>query len=233
MKLNFSRTGGSIADATKRLSETMARAVSAGMAGAAEGAKQDLRKQLRATSTRFASGRAVNAIRSAVYPNPPRFSGKAAFTVFAAGDSADRFLSAFDKGAVVFSKHKQALAVPLHNLRTGTNYLAGETNRFRGPKDPFWGGKLVYLPARNAPPGTIGYLCIPRSEGVGKGRRKLRGPKGARVNVQAQAARELIPVFVLIAEAKLPKLLSFQETMDRWAGRLPDLIRSAADILDK
>jgi len=222
--------GGSVFLEVKKVSEVMAQAVSAGMAGAGEGAKQELRKQLRATSTRFASGRAVNAIRSAVYPSPPRYSGNAAFTVFAAGDSADRFLSAFAKGPLIVPKRERALAIPLHNLRQGRDYGQNRTETFRGPKDPFWGGKLIYLPAHNAPPGTIGYLCLPRERGVGRGRRRIKRLPGVKA-LAPDLARELTPVFVLVSAAHMPRLLSFDETMVRWANRIPSLIRDAADML--
>lgn len=220
------RASGSFAADLAKLGENMGKAVSAGFAGVAEGAKQDLRRQLRTASPHMA--KAANAIRSAVYPAPPKFSPSAAATVFAAGDSADRFLSAFATGALVVPKRGSALAVPLHDFR-------GFDRRLIGPKSSFWGGKLVFIPPRSsaavAAQGVIGTLCQKTDEYTA-GKRFDRNSKARRAAAR-HVGPGLIPQFVLIASARMPKMIDPDAVIAAWFDRLPDFVTRATDLLEQ
>ncbi|MCW3477366.1 DUF6441 family protein [Limobrevibacterium gyesilva] len=226
----ITRSGGDLATAIGAVGTTLSKAVAVGVAAAAEGAKTDLRKQLQGSGYRF--GRAVNAVRSTVYPRPPAHSPSAAATVFAAGDSADRFLSAFATGAVVTPKRGRALAIPLHDFR-------GFDRRLVGPNSSFWGGRLIFIPAAGydrAASGTslggakIGILAS-KIDAYSTGARWSRNSR-ARRSFSRQLASSLIPQFLLVSVARMPKILSLDDVLNTWADRMPDLAARAAEILD-
>ena len=221
MQAAISRSGPSFAEAFQGLGDIMGQAVTAGIAGAVEGAKQDLRRQFQAGTI---AGRAANAIRSAVYPKSPQFSPSAAGTVFAAGDSADRFFGAFASGVTVVPHKGRALAIPLHNFR-------GFDRKLIGPNSSFWGGKLVFIPSKHRGQGTIGILAS-KADQFSSGPRWSRGSRRRRAASKGVEAN-LIPQFILVAVARLPKLLSPEETMANWHNRLGDLVAQAAEVLDK
>lgn len=223
--IRMSLSGTSLADQAALMQTLLGQATSAAMAGAVEGAKQDLRRQMSNSGYQF--GRAVNALRGEVYPKAPRWSHDPAGTVYAAGDSADRFLSAFATGAVITPNKKRALAVPLHDFR-------GWDRRLIGPKSSFWGGKLIFLPSRNLAT-SIGILASERDK-FATGRRFSNNTPLRRYHAAGLSDADrnrLIPQFVLLAWVQAPNLLTPDETLNAWSDRLPDLIADALSILDK
>ena len=208
---------GSLPEQADDMGRKMARAVAIAVAGAAEGAKQDLRGQLAgANFSRFR-----RAIQGATYPKPPRYSMKAAGTVFAAGDSAERAFSAFSEGAVVLPNKAKALAIPLHHFR-------GVDRKLLGPRSSFFAGRLKFIPSRMRSTATmVGILALP-DESAGKRRGRGRGTDSRR---RAEIADTLVgrwkPMFILVRAVRLPKLLSPEQTMERWAGQLPALTEQA------
>jgi len=202
----------------------LAKATSAAVHAATEGAKLDLRKQLASRGGRM--DRLKNAIRSATYPKPPRYSAKAAGTVYAAGDSADRMFTAFSTGAVITPKGGKALAIPLHNYR-------GVDRQLLGPRSSFFANRLVFIPRSNLKTGGNKVVGIYAMQGAGRAgsiRKQRNTPR--RKALSAQIEGGLVPVFMLVSMAKLPKLLSPETIMAKWVGNIPDLIAQAARMLD-
>ena len=218
--IRMSLSGPALFDQVNAVGPTLSKAVTAAMAGATRGATVALRQQLTGSGYHF--GRAVNAIRGNVWPRPPGHSIGAAGTVFAAGDSADRFLSAFAEGVTITPRGQRAMAIPLHDFR-------GFDRRLIGPKSSYWGGKLIFIPVKDPERGEIGILAS-KPDRFSTGRRwskntPLRAPF-------AKAAGDLIPQFVLVTVVRLPKILSPEDVMAEWAGKLPDLAAQAVDILN-
>jgi hypothetical protein len=217
--MEISRSGGSLTAAFLDVGTVAAKALTVAMAGAAEGAKQDLRAQFR---TLPRGQRAANSIRSAVYPTPPRYSGRAAFTIFAGGDHADRMLSALTEGPVITPRHARALAIPIHNFRGGNGDLLG-------PTSSFFRGRLKFIPARQRNGLQDGVLAIPATGRPGE-RRKARGAK-VRAEVSRHVDEKWLPVFVLVRQVKMPRVLTPDAIMNKWADALPNLINGATETL--
>lgn len=200
----------------------LAKATSIAMAGAIEGAKEDLRRQAAGYVGRFGKGRmgsVANAIRGQVYPAAPRFSLTPAGVVYANGKSADRIFSAFATGPIITPRKGKVLAIPLHQYR--------DINRdLLGPKSSYWGGRLEYIPLDPPRGGVVGILAIPRDttrKSVVRRERNTRNRKA----VSARLADHMVPQFLLVRQVRHPKVLSPREVMGAWAERLPGMIETA------
>lgn len=216
IKVSATISGTSLANQVKATGDRMAKAVSVAVAGATEGVKLEMRAQL-GSSGRF--DRFRNAIQSRVFPKAPRFSMRAAGTVFAAGDSADRAFSAFSTGAVVVARRARALAIPLHGYR-------GADGKLLGPRSSFFAGRLTFIPSRSRSRAlTVGVLATKAAGRPGEIRKQLSTRGRARIASHLVGA--WIPQFVLVKSARLPKLLSPDDAMDKWTGEIPNLIDSA------
>lgn len=206
---------GSLEEQAKAGRDTLAKAVSIAIAGATEGAKLELRRQL--PGGKF--DRFRNAIQSRVYPKLPHFSMTAAGTVFAAGAAADRAFSAFSTGAVVTPKGARALAIPLHNYR-------GIDKRLLGPKSSYFAGRLHFIPSARRSRGlTVGILATRAAGRPSEIRKQLR-TKG-RARVAEHLVGDWIPQFVLVRSVRLPKLLSPEAAIAKWTAQIPALIEAA------
>lgn len=220
LKITASVSGDSLSTQVKASGDRFAQAVSVAVAGATEGVKLELRQQL-GSSGRFTRFR--NAIQSRVFPKPPRFSVRAAGTVFGAGDAADRAFSAFSTGAVVVPKVARSLAIPLHGVR-------GADGRLLGPKSSFFAGRLHFIPSRQRSRAlSVGVLATKAAGRPGEIRKQL-ATKG-RARVAEHLVGEWIPQFLLVRSAKLPKLLSPETAMEKWTGLIPSLIDAALAAL--
>ncbi len=209
---------GDLTSQSAEMNNRLVKAVTAGVAAATEGVKLELRGQLKGAQFR----RFRNAIRADVFPRKPRASIRAAGSVYAAGDSADKAFSAFATGVIVTPKGARALAIPLHNFRDINGQLLG-------PRSSFFSNRLKFIPSRRRAAGTVGVLATPASGRASEVRKQLR-TKG-RARVAENLAGEWIPQFVLVRAARLPKLLSPEQALAEWAGRTPDLIAQAFDII--
>lgn len=211
---------GSLARQWDEYRDIFERAVTVAVSAAAEGVKLDLRGQL---AKRPAMDRFRNAIQSRTWPKPPRYSADAAGTVFAAGDSADRAFSAFATGLVVTPNRAKALAIPLHNFR-------GIDRKLLGPKSSYFAGRLHFIPAsRRAASTEVGILATKAAGRPSEIRKQLKA-KG-RAAIAEGLVGEWIPQFILVRSARLPKLLSLEDTAQKWADQLPTLLNDALDAL--
>lgn len=216
--VRLTTSGTPIGEQVHATEGVLAAAVTAAVAAAATGAKAELRKQLTGSGYNF--GRAANAIRSDAYPKPPARSLKAVGVVRAAGESAERYLTAFSAGAVIVPKHGKCLAIPL----TGAH---GNYRQRLGPASSFFSGPnaLVFIPTKHLGGTTVGILAMKR-EGSGRGRSRLQ-----RGVARGLRNSDLTPYFILVSTVKLRKILSPEDVMVEWANRIPELAQQAADIL--
>lgn len=219
IRIKLSLTGQGPVARTERAGRAWAKATTVAIAGATEGAKLALRKQLDARGGRMK--RLRGAIRGDVHPRPPRYSPDAAGTIYAAGDAAERMFSAFSAGPVVTPRKGKALAIPLHNYRDIRGTLLG-------PRSSFFAGRLEYIPRRHLDthgPAVIGIFAM-RASGRPSQIRRQRNTPG-RKGLSDQIDAGLVPVFVLVSSARLPKLLSPETIIAEWTGRIPDMIQAA------
>jgi hypothetical protein len=212
---------GSLVDQANAMRDTFAQAVTVAITAAAEGAKLELRQQLATGSGRM--DRFRNAIQARTYPKAPRFSMNAAGTVFAAGDAAERAFSAFATGAVVLPTKARALAIPVHGYR-------GADGRLLGPASSFFAGRLHYIPAsRRAASTEVGILATRAAGRPGEIRKQLR-TKG-RASLAQDLVGAWIPQFILVRSARLPKILSPEQAVQKWTAQIPSLISDALAAL--
>lgn len=217
MKITASFFGPDPTQQIERQTRAFAQAVSAAMAGAAEGVKTDLRRQLTAGGSKRMQ-RLSGAIRVDVFPRPPRYSPRAAATVYAKGADAERYFAAFSTGPYITASRGRALAIPLHNFR-------GVDGRLLGPRSSFFANRLKFIPSKNRGGVNVGILAIPAT-GTASQRRRQRNTAGRRAIAKSIDA-DLVPVFVLVHAVRLPKLLSPAETVEKWGRQIPGLIQQA------
>ncbi len=222
MKIAATVEGGSPKQWFDLTGRALAKAITAGVTGATEGIKQDLRRQLTAAGSK-GMARLQGAIRSEVFPKPPRYSPAAAGRVAAHGAEAEKYFTAFSEGPVITPRGK-ALAVPLHNFR-------GHDGSLLGPKSAFFAGRIRYIPARARSGTNVGVLAVPAT-GTASQKRRQRNTAGRKAISRTLADEGLVPVFVLVRTVKLPKLLSPEQTAAVWHDRLPGLIQTAINAME-
>lgn len=221
MRIKMTVRGERLSVQFETAGRTLAKTTAAAVAAATEGAKLELRKQLSSRGGRME--RLKNAIRSEVFPKPPRYSSKAAGLIYAAGDQADRMFIAFSTGPLITPQGK-ALAIPLHNYR-------GVDRRLLGPESSFFRGRLVFIPRRRGAAGNyVGIYAMRGSSRAGTLRKQRNSAR--RKGLSAQIDGDLVPVFVLLRAVQMPKLLHPDAVIEKWTGRIPDLIAEAARMLD-
>lgn len=201
---------------------TLGRAVTIAVAGAIEGAKEDMRRQASAYAGRFGKGRmgrVANAIRGEAYPKPPKFSLSAAGRIYAKGEQAERIFSAFSTGPVITPTRARALAIPLHGERDINGALLG-------PKSSFWGGRLQFIPSPERGGMAIGILAVERPGTRAGALRRMRNTKN-RAAFSARLDEFWVPQFLLVRAARHPKTLTPEATMAQWTAQVPALIEQA------
>lgn len=218
MRVSFNFSGPSLPAQIDAEIRRHSKAITAAFAGAAEGVKVDLRRQLTAGGSKRMQ-RLSTAIRVEVFPRPPRHSPRAAALVYAKGKDAERYFAAFTAGPYITASRGRALAIPLHNFR-------GIDGRLLGPRSSFFANRIKFIPARHRGGTDVGVLAIPAT-GTASQKRRQRNTAGRRAISRTLADADLVPVFVLVRAVRLPKLLTPEETVNRWGQKIPDLIRQA------
>lgn len=216
LTIRASLSGTPISAQSDAARDTLAKAVTAAVTAAGVGAKLDLRAQLKAASPRF--GRLSGAIRGETYPKPPKFSMGAATTIYAHGRSAERMFEAFSSGAEISVRNRRALAIPLHNYR-------GIDGKLLGPKSSFFAGRLFFVPSRERGGQEIGMLAT-KAPTRASARRKLLRTKG-RQRAAEKLGEDLIPQFLLVKRVKLPRVLTPEAIIGKWADQVPALTEQA------
>lgn len=228
MRISFSTSGMSLRAQADGMGRDLARAVTAAVAAATEGAKEEMRRQLAGYVGAFGKGRmgrVQNAIRAAIFPAPPKYSMRAAGRVFARGEQAERIFTAFAVGPVITPTRARALAIPLHQHRDVNGALVG-------PRSSYWGDRLRFIPAHDRRGLTVGVLAVP-AQRTRRGRvRKVRNTVN-RARIARHLDGDMIPQFVLVRSVRHPKLLSPEATMAKWAAEVPRLIGQALPIIQR
>jgi len=216
MKLRFALSGTPPSQQLDRMGRNLAKAVTIAVTAAAEGTKIDLRKQLIAGGSQKMA-KLSGAIRSKVFPNPPRYSPQAAAEVYAQGKEAERYFSAFSKGPLILPNKTNALAIPLHNYRD----LNG---RLLGPQSSFFAGRLTFIPIKKR--GSVRGVLAMKGAGRASQIRRQRNAKTRRPFRDLAGETEVV-VFLLVSSARLPRLLTPEATARKWAAEIPALIERA------
>jgi len=211
-------------------SRNVARAVTIGITAAAEGAKLELRRSVSSYAGSFGKGRmgrVANAIRAETYPRPPKYSPAAAAHVFAQGEQAERIFVAFSTGPYITpkagrptftGKGRPALAIPLHQFRDINGDLLG-------PRSSYWGGRLVFIPARDRSGSGVGVLALP----AGGRKSQIRRQRNTvnRRSLSRQIDQKMVPMFALVRAVRHPKLMDPQAVGAKWAAAAPGLVQQA------
>jgi hypothetical protein len=224
--ISVTTSGPSLRVQLDTMRRDLARAVSIGVAGAVEGAKEEMRRNVGSYVGRFGKGRmgrVQNAIRAQAYPAPPRYSLTAAGRVFARGEQAERIFHAFSTGPVITARGGRALAIPLHGERDINGGLLG-------PRSSFWGKRLKFIPKKERGGLTIGVLATERHGARRGALRRLRNTRN-RAPISAKLDDFMVPQFILVRAVRHPKLLAPETTMAAWAARVPGLVHQALAIV--
>lgn len=214
--IRITTSGETLPIQAERAGRTLARAITAAVVGATEGAKLELRRQLETRGDRL--GRLRGAIRGTVYPRPPRYSPSAVGMIHASGEDTERMFVAFSTGPVIVPKRGKALAIPLHNYRD-------INGRLLGPRSSFFANRLTYISrSKLKVHGTkvVGLMAMRVGGRASSIRRQRNAPRRRGLSRQIEA--DLVPVFLLVDRAHMPKLLTPDAVVGKWAGMIPQLI---------
>lgn len=175
--------------------------------GASEALKKSWRNEIRRAGL---GNRLANAIRSEVYPNG-RDSMNAAALVWS---NAPEIISAFNQGVVIRSRKGFAIAVPLPaagRSPSGERLSPAAWERQRGIK-------LRYVSRGRRPP----LLVAEDSRVSSKGLARRKGGRRRKDGILSGA--QTVPIFVLVPNVSLKKLLDLQGATRRVHNSLPGRI---------
>lgn len=202
---------GSFEEIMKEHIEDGERAVKKSLVQAGQTLKQAWRDQIKSAGL---GRRLGNTIRSAAYPIGQNSFNAAAFV----WSNAPNIVAAMDQGALIRSRNGVALAVPLPEAghsRRGGRLTPEEWERQRGLKlrfVPRGKGKLPLLVADDA---RLNKKGLARKKG-GRRRKKDGILSGA----------QTVPIFVLVPQVRLRKVLDLQRATRQVHNSLPGLIVS-------
>lgn len=184
-------------------------AVTRAIAAAGRGLKDEWRGMIRGSGL---GSRLANTVRLKVYPETEPSLRAAAL----AWTKAPKIMDAFDKGALIRARKGLYLAIPVQRIgmfgARGKRLTPRQWEKRTGRRL-----KFVARPGRNA-------LLIDdgtRQFESGRLRRGSFGPRGPR-----GFKNRIVPVFVLVRQAKLPKKLTLDPLAQRAISRVPGLIIS-------
>lgn len=217
--IRITTSGETLPTQAERAGRTLARAITAAVVGATEGAKLELRRQLETRGDRL--GRLRGAIRGTVYPRPPRYSPGAVGMIHASGEDTERMFIAFSTGPVIVPKRGKALAIPLHNYRD-------VNGRLLGPRSSFFARRTGFIPRSRLKAGgnkLLGVLAMRVGGRPASIRRQRNTPRRRALSQQLDA--NLVPVFLLVRQAQMPRLLTPDAVVAKWTGMIPQLIEQS------
>lgn len=203
----------------REITGEMKRQVTAGVRGATEGMKIEMRQ---AVNNAGLGTRLGNAIRSEGYPQDRR--GKTSFhaagLVFVRRPKGERsgaleIFDAFGRGVTITARGGKYLAIPTRAVpRTrGRQMTPAEVEQF-------YGRKLVVRPG-GRPDQVLLFLPLIRA----KSRRRPGYRSATPRRVKAGREVEDVLLFVLVKQVRLDKRLDFDSIADKWAGQIPRLIQ--------
>lgn len=222
MRIRMSTSGPTLRVQADGMRNGLSKAVAIAIAGAAEGAKEEMRRDLAAYRGAFGRGRmgrVVNAIQAKIFPKPPRHSLSAAAIIYARGEQAQRIMTAFAEGPTIRAKSGGALAIPLHQHR-------GVDGQLIGPRSSYWGKSLTFIPSGERGGVVLGILAQERRGGRPSERRRERNSTN-RKRFSDRLDFFQVPQFILVKAVKHPRVLNPTATTARWAARVPGLVQQA------
>lgn len=183
-------------------------AVTRGIGGAGEALKQNWRTQI---GTAGLGQRVQRSVRNKTYPSATVSFHAAALVWSRAGD----IVTSFENGTLIRSSHGFFLAIPIGNQGRG----AGNKRITPGLWEQKTGRRLrfVYRPGRPAllvDDGTV-VKAMPRAA-FGERQREYRGFKN-----------RTVPIFILVPQVKMPKLLNLMAAGQQAISSLPERIIAA------
>ncbi len=198
-------------------------AVTTGVRKTGEGLKSELRAQVASAGL---GRRLANAVRLNVYPDRGSSLSAAAW-VYARpskggrGGAAD-IMSAFEEGSLIRRGGSQYLAIPTdHVPRRGGRRMTPHDLQ-SGTKFGGFGRDLEVVPT-NRPGVLLLVLPIVRANN-GKSLRPVTGRR-----IKAGKHVEWIPMFILVRQVQIPRLLDWRGPAESWGARLPDEVIRAMD----
>ena len=198
-------------------------AVTAGIRKTGEGLKNELRAQVASAGL---GRRLANAVRLNVYPDRGSSLSAAAW-VYARpgkggrGGAAD-IMSAFEEGSLIRRGGSQYLAIPTDHVPRKGGRRMTPNDLQSGTKFGGFGRDLEVVPT-NRPGVLLLVLPIVRANN-GK---SLRPATGRRIKAGKQV--EWVPMFILVRQVQMPRLLDWRGPAESWGARLPDEVIRAMD----
>lgn len=217
MKVDY-RPGSFRAFIDREVIADMKRQVTAGVRGATEGLKIDLRQ---AVNDAGLGERLGNSIRSEGYPRDSRgaVSFGAAGLVFVRRPKGKRsgateIFDAFTRGVTITRAGGKYLAIPTAAVpkTRGRQMTPAEVEQY-------YGRKLLARPG-DRPGQILLFLNLTRAKSRRRPGDRVATP---RRRAQGRTDREVL-LFVLVRSVKLKKRLDFDTIAQKWAGEIPRLI---------
>lgn len=198
-------------------------AVTTGVRKTGEGLKNELRAQVASAGL---GRRLANAVRLNVYPDRGSSLSAAAW-VYARpgkggrGGAAD-IMFAFGEGSLIRRGGSQYLAIPTDHVPRKGGRRMTPNDLQSGTKFGGFGRDLEVVPT-NRPGVLLLVLPIVRANN-GK---SLRPATGRRIKAGKHV--EWIPMFILVRQVQMPRLLDWRGPAESWGARLPDEVIRAMD----
>ena len=202
-----------VSDVMRSVTADGERAVTKAVRRAGNGLKDDWRNQIRRAGL---GNRLAFTTRSANFPKSG-FSMSAAALIWS---KAPEIVSAFDEGVLIRSKVGLFLAIPTE--------AAGKRGLGRKRVTPEgWeqrtGLRLRFVYRPNAPSLLVADDARITTRGLATAKRGKRRKDGVLTGAQT------VPIFILVPQVKLRKLLNFERANRNWEARLPGMIVDAWD----
>ena len=214
------RIDGDLAKILATESKTAESAVTAAVRKTGDGLKSDLRAQVMGAGL---GQRLANAVRLNIYPQKGESLSTAAW-VFARpgkggrGGAAD-IVAAFEEGTLIRRRGGRYLAIPTANvpIKPGGRRSMTPDDMQSATKFGGFGRDLELVPTNR--PGVL-LLVLPVVRAASG--KRLR-PATAR-RVKAGREVEWVPMFILVRQVQMPRLLDWHGPAEAWAARLPDQV---------
>lgn len=200
-----------------------ARVAEAAVTAAVHKAGESLKSELRAQVAGAGLGRRLaNAVRCNVYPERGESLSAAAW-VFARpgkggrGGAAD-IIAAFEEGTLIRRSGGRYLAIPTENVpMKGGGRRMTPNDMQSGTKFGGFGRDLEVVPTNR--PGVL-LLVLPVVRATNG--QTLRPATGRRIKAGRNV--EWVPMFILVRQVQMPRLLDWRGPAESWVNRLPDQV---------
>ena len=188
-----------------------------------EGLKNELRAQVAGVGL---GRRLANAVRLNVYPDRGSSLSAAAWVYARPGKSgrggAADIISAFEEGSLIRKSGTQYLAIPTEHVPRKGGRRMTPNDLQNGTKFGGFGRDLEVIPT-NRPGVLLLVLPVVRASNGNA----LRPATGRRIKAGKHV--EWIPMFILVRQVQMPRLLDWRGPAESWGARLPDEVIRTLD----